>query len=398
MTPTSPPVRPFARVPAPDLARGAMLLLIAIANTPWYLWGRQLRPSTIHPPGGSALDRSVQVASIVAVDFRVYPMFAFLFGYGMVQLLNRQQAAGQDRPSVLAQLRRRGLWLLVFGFAHAALLWQGDILGAYGLAGILLARLFLHRADRTLLTWSVIGGALLVLATVAAIAAAAAPVAAETLAYLPLGAAPAGQSDLFAAVADRLAFWPIVTLGQGLFALALPIAIVLGFWAARLRILEEPGRHLPLLRRVAVIGVATGLLGGLPHAAAVMGWLTVPPESMFVFEVTQMTTGLPAGLGYAALFGLLGWRIAGRRPGPVATVVTAVGKRSLSAYLTQSLLCAPVLAAWGLGLGAHLHSAAMAGYAVGVWLITAAGAWALERHKLPGPAEIVLRRLAAPRS
>ncbi|MFD9944918.1 DUF418 domain-containing protein [Nonomuraea sp. NPDC059023] len=376
-----------------------MLLLIAIANTPWYLWGRQLRPSTIHPPGGSTLDRGVQVASIVAVDFRVYPMFAFLFGYGMVQLLTRQQAAGQDRLSVLAQLRRRGLWLLVFGFAHAALLWQGDILGAYGLAGILLARLFLHRADRTLLTWAVIGAALLVLATAAAIAAAyAAPVAPEIITYLPLGAAPAGQSDPFAAVADRLAFWPVVTLGQGLFALALPISMVLGFWAARLRILEEPGRHLPLLRRVAVIGVATGLLGGLPHAAAVMGWLTVPHGSMFVFEVTQMTTGLPAGLGYAALFGLLGHRITGRSPGLVATVVTAVGKRSLSAYLAQSLLCAPVLAAWGLGLGAHLHSAAMAGYAVGVWLITAAGAWALERRKLPGPAEIVLRRLTAPRT
>ncbi|MFI6513790.1 DUF418 domain-containing protein [Streptosporangium sp. NPDC050855] len=386
------------RVPAPDLARGGMLLLIAIANTPWYLWGRQLRPSTIHPPGGSMLDRAVQVASIVTVDFRVYPMFAFLFGYGMVQLLTRQEAAGQDRPSVLAQLRRRNAWLLVFGFLHAALLWQGDILGAYGLAGLLLARFFLHRADRTLLTWSAIGAALLTLATLGGIAAAclaaAAPVRPETVGYLPLGAAPGGQSDPLAAALDRLTFWPVVTIGQGLLTLALPVAIVLGFWSARRRILEQPGRHLPLLRHVAIVGVAVGWLGGLPHAAAVMGWLPVPPELMFVFEITQMTTGLPAGLGYAAAFGLLGHRVSRRRTGALVTAVTAVGRRSLSAYLAQSFLCAPVLAAWGLGLGAHLHSAAMAGYAISVWLVTVTGAWLLERHRLRGPAEIALRRLA----
>ncbi|MBB6345881.1 putative membrane protein YeiB [Nonomuraea muscovyensis] len=389
---------PAKRVLAPDLARGGMLLLIAIANTPWYLWGRKLRVSTIHPPGGSVFDRSVQVASMIVVDFRVYPMFAFLFGYGVVQFLTRQEAAGQARPGVLAQLRRRNLWLLAFGFVHAALLWQGDILGAYGLAGLLLARLFLHRDDRTLLTWSAIGSALLTLVTlisvVGAYLAAVAPVPPEMAGYLSLGIAGSEQSDPLAAALARLTFWPVVSLGQGLIALALPVAIVLGFWAARRQILEGPGEHLPLLRRVAIIGIAIGWLGGLPHAAAVMGWLTIPPESMFVFEVTQMATGLPAGLGYAAFFGLLGHRLSGRRPGPIISAVTAVGKRSLSAYLAQSVLCAPVLAAWGLGLGAHLHSASTAGYAIGVWLFTVAGARLLERGHLRGPAEIALRRLS----
>ncbi|MGN9839704.1 DUF418 domain-containing protein [Nonomuraea sp. H19] len=389
---------PGTRVLAPDLARGGMLLLIAVANTPWYLWGRDLRPSTIHPPGGSALDRIVQVLSIITVDFRVYPMFAFLFGYGMVQALTRRQAAGRSLPAALAQLRRRNLWLLMFGFVHAALLWQGDILGAYGLTGVLLARLFLRRGDRTLLTWAMIGTGLLTLATLIGIAgaylAAIAPEPPETVGYLGLGTAASGQGDPLAAVLDRLAFWPVVTVGQGLLALTLPVAIVLGFWAARQRILERPQDHLPLLRRVAAVGVPIGWLGGLPHAMAVMGWLPIPEESMFVFEVTQLTTGLPAGLGYAAAFGLLGHRLSSRRPGPVVRGVTAVGQRSLSAYLAQSVLCAPVLAAWGFGLGAHLHSAAIAGYAVAVWLITLAAARVLERRRHPGPAETALRRLS----
>lgn len=52
--------------------------------------------------------------------------------------------------AVDALLRRRNLWLLVFGLVHTTLLFVGDILGAYGLAGLVLGRLFLRRADRTL--------------------------------------------------------------------------------------------------------------------------------------------------------------------------------------------------------------------------------------------------------
>jgi uncharacterized protein len=364
-----------SRILAPDLARGAMLLLIAVANTPWYLWGRELRVSTIHPPGGSALDRAVQVVALVGVDFRVYPMFAFLFGYGLVRMS--------------ASPNRRNVWLLVFGFLHAALLWQGDILGAYGLAGLLLTRLFFKRDDRTLLRWAAVGAGVLAVVTLVAVGVAGA-LPTDIPGYFGIGTAASGQPDLALAVLDRLIFWgPVVTVGQGLLTLALPIAIVLGMWAARQRVLEQPERHLPLLRRVAVIGIAIGWLGGLPHAAAVMGWL---PGPVTVYEVTQLSTGLPAGLGYAAVFGLLGHRLAGRR-GPLVAAVAAVGRRSLSAYLAQSLLCAPVLAAWGLGLGAHMHSASMAAYAVGVWLVTVAGAVLLDRRGLPGPAEFVLRRL-----
>ncbi|MBB2910097.1 putative membrane protein YeiB [Streptosporangium becharense] len=404
------PVEDGERALAPDLARGFMLLLIALANTPWYLWGRELRASTIHPPGGSAADRIVQIVGIVAVDFRVYPMFAFLFGYGMVQMISRQRAGGHPETAALALLRRRNLWLLLFGFAHAALLWQGDILGAYGLTGLLLGRLFLRRGDRVLLTWAAIGTGVLVLTALLGVAGACLAATAESpprvAGYLPLGTASVAESDPITAALERLTFWPVVVVGQGLVGLALPVSVVLGFWAARHRIMERPGEHLPLLRRVAVAGVAIGWLGGLPHAAAVMGVLDVPEESMFVFGMSQTVTGLPAGLGYVAVFGLVGHRLGRRRrPGRVAattvsgmasgmaSAMTAVGRRSLSAYLAQSVLCAPVLAAWGLGLGARLHSASMAGYAAGVWTITVVAAVLLERRRHRGPAETLLRRL-----
>ena len=37
---------------------------------------------------------------ITTVDMRVYPMFAFLFGYGIVQLYRRQIAAGTRNRSL----------------------------------------------------------------------------------------------------------------------------------------------------------------------------------------------------------------------------------------------------------------------------------------------------------
>jgi uncharacterized protein len=176
--------------------------------------------------------------------------------------------------------------------------------------------------------------------------------------------------------------------------------ILLAFWAGRRRILEEPGRHLPLLRRVAVIGLAVGWSFGLVHALEHVGLFSLPEQVFWVFLATQGTSGLFGGLGYVALFGLIGHRIAVRaqRPGVATAAVTAVGKRSLSCYLAQSVICAPVLAAWGLGLGGVLGSFAVALFAIGVWLLTAVIAYASERAGVRGPAEALLRWLVYPRS
>ena len=54
------PARSDERALAPDLARGFMLLMIVLANTPWYLYGKTHGLSAIHPDEGSALDRAVQ--------------------------------------------------------------------------------------------------------------------------------------------------------------------------------------------------------------------------------------------------------------------------------------------------------------------------------------------------
>jgi uncharacterized protein len=318
----------------------------------------------------------------------------------MPQLLEPQDRAA-PRREVVALLRRRSLWLIAFGFVHAALLMAGDILGSYGLASLWLGWLFLRRAERTLLVWGAIAAALVVWTMVPAVAAVVggdlgllgqAPTDPTTVVYA------SGQDNAVAAVPTRLGTWLFVTVAGGTVSFGGHAVMLLGFWAARRRVLEEPHNHLRMLRWTAVVGLAIGWLGGLPAALAHVGVLEVPPAAISEQGALRLIadgTGLAAGLGYVAVFGLIAsWLPERTRRLPAVVAVAAVGKRSLSCYLAHSLLFAPLLAAWGLGLGALLGSATMAAFAVGVWLVTVVGADAMDRAGWRGPAEVLLRRLS----
>ncbi|MFE0174177.1 DUF418 domain-containing protein [Streptomyces sp. NPDC059002] len=393
------------RALAPDLARGAMLLLIVLSNTAFHLWKAEHGPSGWQPVDGGVADRVVQFAMITGLDLRVYPLFAFLFGYGMTQLYLRQTAAGTSPRGAARILRRRSLLLIVIGIAHATLLMAGDIVGYYGLLSLGLGLLFLRRGDRALKWWIGIGAVLLLWGAAEPVVSAA--LRGELGSLGDAGAEPgatgyaAGDPSWLDAAGTRLESGFFVTF------VAAPLSLVgggftvflLGFWAARRRILEEPGRHLPLLRRTAVIGIAIGWLGALPAALAHIGALAVPDDAQSesgALTILRETTGNAAGIGYVAavtLFAHWWTRRPARRGARAVVAVSAVGKRSLSCYLTHSLLFAPLLAAWGLGLGAHLTSATMALFAVGVWLVTVVGAYALERAGRRGPVEAGLRRV-----
>ncbi|MGW5382674.1 DUF418 domain-containing protein [Nocardia sp. NPDC003963] len=276
----------------------------------------------------------------------------------------------------------------------------GDILGAYGLTGLILVWLFMHRSDRTLLVWAGIGTAIVVLVAGLSALEAVAVLAGERTApglepeLLESAYSSVSAESVGAAAVARMAMWPLqVTFIQGIFGMVVPVSILLGLWAARRRVLERPQEHRKLLWATAIGGIGIGWGFGLVHALAHAGVISGAGPAMASFAAPQLATGLTCGLGYVAVFGLIGGRLADRRIGPGTQAVTAVGRRSLTCYLAQSVLCAPILAAWGLGLGGTLGSAGMAAFAVAVWLVTLGGAVLLERRASPGLAETLLRRL-----
>ena len=86
------------RYPAPDVARGFMLLLIAVANVP--SWNKM--PNGAEPPA-SSVDAWWMFVRALVVDHRAYPLFAMLFGFGH----DHDQPAHRLRHHLLPQLPAR---------------------------------------------------------------------------------------------------------------------------------------------------------------------------------------------------------------------------------------------------------------------------------------------------
>ncbi|MGK5739693.1 DUF418 domain-containing protein [Micromonospora sp. URMC 103] len=388
------PVSGGSRILAPDLARGAMLLLIALANaTGVFLASVPGVDTTPHGP-----ERLWNVVLFLFVHARALPLFAVMFGYGLVQFARRQDAAGLPPGAVRALLVRRNAWLFAFGLAHGVLLYSGDVLGAYGLIGIAFTLLLLRRGDRVhrlapaYLVFA--GGYLLVLA--ALVLHRLATGAGGTVGVPTSDFPSVTETSYLAALTARATEWPATVLSM----LPMILFIWVGAWAARRRLLDEPAKHRRLLRRGAAVGLTVAVLGGLPMGLLAGGFLHVDAGTAGYVKMLYETAGFFGGLGYACLFGLLALRVSAwptgtRRHLPV-TALAALGRRSLSGYLVQSVAWLVLASPFALALGDHLGSPTFvaAGSAALVWLGTLVGAYLMHLRSRRGPAEVLLRRLA----
>ena len=393
------PVRATERALAPDLARGFMLLFIALANVAGLVF-------TVHNPGVDTTphgwERIVNVAMVLFVHGHAYPVFAVMFGYGLVQLARRQRTAGASPAAARNALVKRNAWLVVFGAAHGILLYFGDFLGAYGLVGIVAACVLLNRGDRfhrlVLWLWAFMLVEFVVLAVLAVRAlAVAGPATRPATGHL----ASLEASGYFEAVLARLTEWPAHTA----FVVGFIFIAWLGMWAARRRMLEEPAAHRKLLIAATATGLGIGVAGSVPQALLSAGVLSTDDAAQSLILLLHNVGGMFAGPGYVAGFGLLALRLSRRTAQPTARPVvgalTALGRRSLSGYLFQSVVWLVLLQPYTLNLGERLPNPTLAFLVVGAatWTATLLLAAALERRGRTGPAEALLRRLAygAPR-
>lgn len=390
-----------ARALAPDLARGVMLLLIAIANSAWYLWGHPGGFTSAHPTDGSQWDRIARAIIAITIDGRVYPMFALLFAYGMVQFARSRAARGIQPRDIRRMLKRRHLAMLLLGFLHAALLFGGDILGAYAVLGLIFVPLLFEAKVKTLklvlwilLAYAAVGavsaiGGMLWLDSMGIDAAGEPQVGAE-FTFPGLADLMSGFDNYLLAMAVRVGMWLIATPGV-LLAGTLPACLLFGWLLARHQVLEQPERYRRQLTTLAGVGIAIGWLTGLPVGLAHLDIHFMSPNLEIGYANVSYVGGLAAGAGYAALFALIAGRT--RRPGVVTRSVAAVGKRSLSSYLWQSLIFAPLLAAWGFGLGERINTVGVVAVAAGIWLSSVIIAAVLEARGARGPAEVLLRKM-----
>ncbi len=133
--PAAAPISAAERLTSLDAVRGYALLGILLMNI--MAWGLHLAAyDNPRIAGGSTgANLWVWVVNHLLFEGKMRALFSMVFGAGVIVLTSRLEARGINSADVYY---RRILWLMLFGIAHAYLLWVGEILYPYALCGLAL--------------------------------------------------------------------------------------------------------------------------------------------------------------------------------------------------------------------------------------------------------------------
>jgi uncharacterized protein len=406
------PVTKAERIDALDVLRGFALLGILLVNIHFFRGSDFYGYLTGAIPEPTGADRVADFLVGWLASGKFISSFAMLFGLGAAMIAGRVAARGRAPRPVLA--RRYG-WLLVLGVLHMVLLFPGDILFHYGLAGLLLLPFVTVRA-RTALWWSlgilaIATVGLLALSALTTLAADEAPAADGSSVQAPAAdGASAEPFDRFvedrrdAAVAAYTDGGPLArivvrawesALIQSGQLLLLPWTLALflfGFAVWRAGVLTEPARRPRSLRRAAGVAVPVGLALNLPLGwagplgSAMGGGEAAAGAGLLLMAVAQIVGAPLLAVGYLA-----GLALACERPAVLARLglLRDAGRMALTGYLLQSLLA--VIAFGWFRLYDQLTATAALGVVVVIWAIVLAVAHLTMRRFERGPVEHLWR-------
>ncbi|AFU13538.1 hypothetical protein MC28_2116 [Bacillus thuringiensis MC28] len=365
-----------------DLARGTMLLLIVLAHAPLYLYAAD--PGIMHRVESSSFfDQIVNLFGIFIIDNRARAMFAVLLGYGLVLAFEGQISKGKNEIQAVKIVRKRSLYLILFGIVLAVLIGGQDILMAYGLAGIFVSPL-LKCKMKTLIRTFIISAILYTI-------------------FIPIiwglnmqsigdyGFSPdvSAKDTYLSTTMIRLLFFPIIPVLIHFMFPILP-SIILGLWIARYKLLIKPEQQLKKLYFITTIGLAISLIGALPLSFIGTIWYPTVFTAGMINGI-HILTGIAGGLAYATGFGIIGSRL--KNPGYFSLALIALGKRSLTFFVLNEALLVIFLSPVAFDLGGHISNAFAALIAICIWISSVIVALIMEKNNLNGPLEILLRRL-----
>ena len=390
------PIAVAQRIHALDVVRGFALLGIFLMNIEWFTRPVQAMGSGIDP-SATGVDHAAAWLVYVFVQGKFWVLFSLLFGMGFAVMASR----GGHGPGFRQAYLRRCLWLGVFGVLHGVLLWSGDILHAYAVAGLLLlafgeignrARLWLGLGLYLALAGLfVFGGGLLSLVPLEA---------------MPELAATADASDARAAASAQV--YAHGDYGQVTRQRALDFGMI---------VLQGSMMVVPMALGVFMLGAWLVRSGRMHDIVAQRGWFarlaawTIPLGLAFVALATRVGTGfdgmremgpvmlagglmflgsLPLALGYLSLL-MLGLGVPGLSR--VLSWLAPAGRMALTNYLLQSLVASTLFYGYGFALWGQVGRA---GQVLLVFALFAAqvvaSRWWLARYRF-GPMEWLWRWL-----
>lgn len=400
--PDAPPPTPAAplagaeRIEAIDVLRGLSVLGILVMNVQSFgdIGAAYMNPAVRGVPEGG--DLALWGLGHLLADSKFITLFSLLFGVGIAVFAERLTARGRA-PAGLHY--RRMWWLWLIGMLHGYLLWYGDILVSYAVAG---AVVYLLRGLRP--RWLlIIGTAMIAVPSLGMLGFAAVvehlpPEALEQMAH---GWAPPPEvvtRELEAMRGGWLQQMPqraMETLMMQTFVHLFFIAwrsgglMLIGMAALKTGVVTASRS-----RRFYRLMLASGLVTGVPLVVGGMvlnhraGWAV--PYSM----LEGMQFNYWGSLGVAAVYLALVMLMvqAGGLPAVRARLAT-VGRMAFSNYLGQTLICTTIFYGHGLGLFGRTERWHDLLIVVAIWALQlVVSPWWLARFRF-GPMEWLWRSL-----
>jgi uncharacterized protein len=375
------------RIDMLDAIRGFALFGILLMNLEAFNGPITLALSGIDP-SLHGTDRFADAFIYLFVQGKFWTLFSLLFGIGFAIMHDSAARAGNDFRRIY---KRRLRALLVIGAAHGILIWEGDILFAYALAGFLL--LWRLKTDAVPRLWPIVLIYTLPLACIA-LAGAFAQTDGQDGVLAKLLAEEIrvqGHSSYPEALTWRLGFF-----AQSLGNLVILLPLTFAIFSLGVR-LHRTGWSMPASGRPdgggrrALACYASGLIlmlasiGYAPHASPVAINMTFA-----VVNILNMLAGILMALGM--FFGI---RQLWDKPAAQAILarLAPIGRMALTNYLMQSLLCTLFFNGYGLGYFQQLPRAWHIPFALALTAVQALySTWWLKRYRI-GPVEYLWRWL-----
>jgi uncharacterized protein len=379
-----------------DTLRGIAVFGILTVNVWGLATGSQvLRYGVLDASSGEA--ERIAIALVAAfAEAKFYPIFAFLFGAGFALQMRALVRGTGGLAQAKWFYRRRLKWLLGCGLLHGLLLWYGDILNSYSVAGYwllgtagrrlrVLRRLFINALVLTLALMAV------GLIAVCAVGEPELGDINEMLYDLERARVVFGEGGFAVAAVARAKAFGMNLFGLPFFLPELAMLFLGGVFAVRLGWLTRPWRHRRWWRRVQLVGFGVGLPLNLVWAGLAVAEAQSPQGLSVRAAVGHglLTVGGPLlASAYVATVMLAGARVSR----VAASLFAPVGRMALSNYLMQSVLGVAMLQGVGLGLATRLSRPGLLAWCCGVMVAQVLlSRWWLS-FNAQGPMESIWRR------
>lgn len=364
-----------------DLARGSMLFLIILSHLPLLLYNIEPGVAT-KVTGSSTMEYILNYLMELIIDNRARPLFSILFGYGLV-MIYRKQTERKGVEEAQRMIKRRSWYLILFGAILAGVAGGQDILMTYGISGLLFVSFLKKNNDR--IKKSIILLSVLCLIYVPILWG----VFFDGLQSYGFPITLNGQETYVSTIVDRLVAVFVTPLFTHILQPVIP-TVLIGMWLGNLNILVKPHHHIKLLKRLTIGCLTISLVGAIPLVLINDVWFPDYFTAGVIYGV-HIVTGFAGGMGYAALFGLLG--VGMKYRGVIIKAITAMGKRSLTFFVIHEVLIVILLSPIAFNLGASLTITSSVLLGIVMWFTTLSIAYFMEQKQMVGPLEKYMRYL-----